>query len=191
MPDVITSASRDTTKAQKRAILINLAAMGMAMVALLGMVVVVAGHLHFVRVLSGSMEPTYHVGDMAIVQDRPVLSLRVGDVPILPIPDEGGAFYSHRIIEVQRVNGETQLRTRGDANPAPDAWHLRVTSSKVPVVIGVLRVSMMPIVNGNRVLVVALWGFMLLLIVSLLPWRRKRATGDAPADAPADVIATS
>ena len=72
-------------------------------------------------VLSGSMEPTYHVGSLIYVKAVNVGELKVGD-PITYII-EGGTVVTHRIIEVLPDYGEdgsVGFKTKGDANNVED-----------------------------------------------------------------------
>jgi signal peptidase I len=90
------------------------------------------GSYHLTRVLSNSMSPTFGVGDYALVQDRSTSTLAVGQVVVLPEPSTD-AFYIHRLLTVTHPGGATTVSTKGDNNPAPDAWTLNVTSATVPV----------------------------------------------------------
>ena len=71
-------------------------------------------------VLSGSMTPTYGIGDVVVVKPVDTDELRVGDViTFQPIADNP-ALTTHRIIgEVFGSEGREFL-TQGDANDAPD-----------------------------------------------------------------------
>ncbi len=66
-------------------------------------------------VLSGSMEPTYHVGSIVYVKKAEPLELKAGDAITYKI--SGGTVVTHRIVEV--VNGEDgqapSFKTKGDA----------------------------------------------------------------------------
>ena len=96
---------------------------------LIGLVVLLAVALVGVRViglqpfvvLSGSMEPTYHVGSLVYVKDVDYKTLQVGD-PITYMVSQD-TVVTHRIIEVL-VDPEDPdtLRyfTQGDANNTPD-----------------------------------------------------------------------
>ena len=68
-------------------------------------------------VLSGSMEPTYHVG--SIIYDKKVdpADLKVGD-PITFVLGEDLTVATHRIVEISE-DGE-HFYTKGDANDAVD-----------------------------------------------------------------------
>lgn len=93
-------------------------------------------HIHFMRVASPSMEPSISVGDVVVVRQQAAVDLRPGQVVVLPVPDEGGAMYVHRITKVRLDDGQVIVTTKGDANPAPDPWELRIDSADVPLVIG-------------------------------------------------------
>ena len=72
-------------------------------------------------VLSGSMEPTYHVGSLIYVKDVDYTQLEAGDVITFMLDEDTVA--THRIVEV--VPDETdssvlRFRTKGDANEAVD-----------------------------------------------------------------------
>ena len=72
-------------------------------------------------VLSGSMEPTYHVGSLIYVKDVDYKELQVGD-PITFMLNEN-TVATHRIIEVLAdENDPDTIRyfTQGDSNDAPD-----------------------------------------------------------------------
>lgn len=69
-------------------------------------------------VLSGSMEPTYHVGSLIYVRDVEPQEINVGD-PITFVLDESLTVATHRVIEIDAPN--QHFYTKGDANENPDA----------------------------------------------------------------------
>ena len=96
---------------------------------LVGIVVLLAIALVGVRliglepyvVLSGSMEPTYHVGSLIYVKDVDPYELESGDVITFMLDEDTVA--THRIVEA--VPDETdstvvRFKTKGDANAAED-----------------------------------------------------------------------
>ena len=96
---------------------------------LVGLVVLLAIALVGVRliglnpyvVLSGSMEPTYHVGSLIYVKEADYKELEVGDAITFMLNEDTVA--THRIIEVlvDEEDPETiRFFTKGDANDAPD-----------------------------------------------------------------------
>lgn len=72
-------------------------------------------------VLSGSMEPNYHVGSLIYVREVDYKTLKVGD-PITYMVDED-TVVTHRIIEVLVDENDPNViryATQGDANDTPD-----------------------------------------------------------------------
>ncbi len=74
------------------------------------------GH-HPVVVLSGSMEPTYHVGSVIYYKAASFAEINVGD-PITFRSSEDGAMVTHRVVE--KDDAEQAFGTEGDANGGPD-----------------------------------------------------------------------
>ena len=73
-------------------------------------------------VLSGSMEPTYHVGSLIYVADADPADVQVGDPITFKISDD--TMVTHRVVA---IDTETQtFQTKGDANDNVDggavAW---------------------------------------------------------------------
>lgn len=69
-------------------------------------------------VLSGSMEPTYHVGSLIYVEKVEPSEIQVGD-PITFVLNEDLVVATHRVVEID-PDGE-HFYTKGDANENPDA----------------------------------------------------------------------
>ncbi|MBT7429857.1 MAG: signal peptidase I [Ilumatobacter sp.] len=75
--------------------------------------VVVSGH---------SMEPTYDLGDLVIVRERP--TSEIGDTVVFEVPDGEtgeGLLVIHRVVE---VDDEGFFITQGDNRTTPDRWQL-------------------------------------------------------------------
>ena len=73
-------------------------------------------------VLSGSMEPTFHVGSLVYVKSVDTAELKVGD-PITYMASED-TVVTHRIAGIvpdEEDSSVTRFRTKGDANEAEDA----------------------------------------------------------------------
>lgn len=70
------------------------------------------------NVISGSMEPTYSVGDLLYVKTVDPDSVKVGD-PITFVLNEDLVVATHRVVKVDREN--RQFTTKGDANETEDA----------------------------------------------------------------------
>lgn len=74
--------------------------------------------LQVFNVLSGSMEPTYSVGDLLYVKTVDPDSVKVGD-PITFVLNEDLVVATHRVVAVDAEN--RHFTTKGDANETEDA----------------------------------------------------------------------
>lgn len=93
----------------------------------LGGLMILPGLLGYQRyvITSGSMTGTYDRGSVVIDHVVPVSDLRVGDViTYTPPPGSGpSGLITHRIAWIGSDQlGRHLLRTKGDANAAPDPW---------------------------------------------------------------------
>ncbi|MGQ9572793.1 MAG: signal peptidase I [Dehalococcoidia bacterium] len=77
----------------------------------------------------GSMGSAAPMGSVAIIEDVPAQSLKVGDVIVFRPPSSGKARepLMHRIISIKEVDGQRVVRTKGDANESADPWELRLS----------------------------------------------------------------
>jgi signal peptidase len=101
-----------------------------ALISLLGVSALpnVLGYKTYV-VLSGSMEPAIHTGSVLVALPVAPETLRVNDVIVYNRSDVSESI-THRIIQVNSdVPGKPTFVTRGDANPAPDAWTVQYNGS--------------------------------------------------------------
>lgn len=74
--------------------------------------------LQVFNVISGSMEPTYSVGDLLYVKSVDPDSVKVGD-PITFVLNEDLVVATHRVVAIDGEN--RQFTTKGDANETEDA----------------------------------------------------------------------
>jgi signal peptidase I len=87
---------------------------------LAGTVPSLVGYESFV-VLSGSMEPNLHVGDLAVVGPVRQDQLEVGDVISYRTPQRPDVVVTHRLIGIgEDERGRPALQTKGDANDSAD-----------------------------------------------------------------------
>jgi len=78
--------------------------------------------MQVLTVLSGSMEPVYHVGSLIYVKDVDPFTLKEGDVITYMLSED--TLSTHRIVGVVPDEEDTSVirfRTKGDANDAEDA----------------------------------------------------------------------
>ena len=74
--------------------------------------------LQVFNVISGSMEPTYSVGDLLYVKSVDPDSVKVGD-PITFVLNEDLVVATHRVVGIDKEN--RLFTTKGDANNTEDA----------------------------------------------------------------------
>ena len=79
-----------------------------------------------VAVYSGSMEPTIHVGGLALDRAIPSQKVRVGDVITFSDPYVKGRLVTHRVIDILQTPHGLDYRTKGDANSGRDPWTIRL-----------------------------------------------------------------
>ncbi len=88
--------------------------------AIIAAVLIIGTHMAGIRayiVVSGSMEPTLNIGDIIIVSPQDTYTK--GDI----ISFHHKAYIiTHRIVEINDSNQETQVFTKGDANSQPDPY---------------------------------------------------------------------
>jgi len=92
----------------------------------IGVILIVPSFVGYgsLTVLSGSMEPTLHVGDVVIEDRVSPLDARIGDVVTFRDPEAPGRLYTHRIVSMTVSNDEVSFVTKGDANTGVERWRL-------------------------------------------------------------------
>ena len=92
-----------------------------------------AGYQRYV-IRTGSMTGTLDPGSLVYDQVVPVADLKQGDIiTYLPPGVEHSALklVTHRIYSIRREHGQTIIRTKGDANDAPDTWQFVPAQPKI------------------------------------------------------------
>lgn len=91
------------------------------------------GYYRIETVLTGSMRPDYPPGSVIVAFEKDKEKIQTGDVIVFRSPDTyGGEVVTHRVISARLTDtGDVYVRTKGDANPAPDPWEALVTTTKV------------------------------------------------------------
>jgi signal peptidase len=82
-------------------------------------------------VLSGSMVPHFSPGDVVVVTPEPPQSLRVGQVITYNVPVAPHEPITHRVVAILRHGEHPVIRTKGDANDAPDPWTARLNGPQL------------------------------------------------------------
>ncbi|HEY9267185.1 MAG TPA: signal peptidase I, partial [Mycobacterium sp.] len=75
---------------------------------------------------SGSMSPTINAGSLGIAREVPAAKITGGD--IISVPAQGSRV-THRVVSIRIVDGEAELRLKGDANQQPDDETYRVEAA--------------------------------------------------------------
>jgi signal peptidase len=114
--------------------------------------------LQILVVLSGSMQPTLHAGDVIITVNTPVRSLQVNDIITYRSPDNAKSLVTHRIINIHDDGQVLTFKTKGDANEDPDQY---VVSSDL--VVGSMVLSV-PYVGYVASISHSFIGFLLLVL---------------------------
>ncbi len=70
------------------------------------------------NVISGSMQPTYEIGDLLYVKSVNPSDIKVGD-PITFVMNEDLVVATHRVVRIDTE--KNHFYTKGDANPTEDA----------------------------------------------------------------------
>ena len=129
---------------------------------------------HPVVVLSGSMEPTLRVGDIAVTRPVDPLTLGVGDVVTY---HSRTGLTTHRIVDVEQTGSGRAFQMKGDANDTvdrelvPDDKVVAKLAYRIPL-IGYLMVfadsteGMASLIGGPLVILALMWA---------RDWDKKRA----------------
>ena len=82
----------------------------------------------FMVIISDSMEPVLHVGDMIYVKGVAANDIKVGDVITFNPPTaylQNSPLITHRVVAIQYDSNEISFRTQGDNNPSVDPWTVK------------------------------------------------------------------
>ncbi|MFO1537218.1 MAG: signal peptidase I [Actinomycetota bacterium] len=129
-------------------------------------------------VRSGSMTPAVPVGALAVFRPAQAADLRPGDVIAFAAPRGRSEVIAHRIVGTEGAGAGRAFVTRGDANPAPDAWRVpaRGTGWRQVLVVPYLGYGLAaltrPLVRTGLLVTVAGLGAVALLVALWRPERR-------------------
>ncbi len=148
-----TAAARTTGAATVGRILST----GLLLVAAMALVAVLVAGANGLRIRveqTGSMAPMIHPGDLVLVKQTSIDTIRVGEV--IGVRAASGAVIVHRVKRIAGAGAALRVTTQGDANPTSEDWTLR-RGSDVALVRGT--------VAGAGTIVDALKGPLVALIV--------------------------
>jgi signal peptidase len=135
-------------------------------------------------VLSGSMEPTYAVGSLLVVEQVDPAAVEPGSVIVFRAPEDAGRLVTHRVVALAQGDALGFI-TKGDANLTRDA--AAVAAERV------VGRPLWSITHLGNVLEWLAWPRSLLLIavpgllLALDAWRRRRPA-EVASDARAPVL---
>jgi signal peptidase len=170
-----TPAKVGTRVARARAGIAGALLWAIAITSVAGAAYIVINKIHFARVLSGSMQPQFERGDVLVLKPIARTTVTQGQILMLPAGQDDGSLFVHRVIEVDRAKGATLIRTKGDANPMPDPDTLKITSTQVPLVTGVINMSWAPTFGVGKAGIIFLFVLLLIAVGSLFYPRQRGA----------------
>jgi signal peptidase I len=104
---------------------------GVVLVILVTIAGMLLGAWRFTVIDTGSMRPTLHPGDVAVLTPEPTTALVRGQIVAFHPPGDPKLTVVHRVVSIQRTSNGVIIQTKGDANNATDQWHARITSNTV------------------------------------------------------------
>jgi signal peptidase len=132
-------------------------------------------------VLSGSMEPALHTGDVSVVRSIAPIDARPGDIVTFRDPDNAKRLITHRV-RAMRVQGDAVVfRTRGDANNVSERWRVPASGEIGRVMYRIPKLGwVLSYARSKGLFVLLLGGALALLLVLELTaiWRPEEGDGD-------------
>jgi len=130
--------------------------------------------------MSGSMEPTLHVGDVVIERSLAPVDARIGDIVTFRDPNGAAKLVTHRIRSVRVHDGVVDIVTKGDANNSVERWsipedgRLGVVSIRVPKAGFAFAWA-----SGRtgRIVLIAIPAMLLGILELIRIWRPRRTAG--------------
>lgn len=103
--------------------IISTAILLVAAMALIAVVVAGANGIRIRVEQTGSMAPALHPGDLVLVAQTPIDTIRTGDV--IGVRSASGAVIVHRVKRLDGLGSALRVTTQGDANPTSESWTIR------------------------------------------------------------------
>ena len=135
-------------------------------------------------IMSGSMEPTMHVGDVVVAGTVPATTVLPGQVITFADPSGAKKLITHRVRSVSFVAGQARFVTQGDANTGTESWTIDAHGKVGVVERRIPKVGYVAVYARTRAGMTALLlPVIAIAILELLAiWRppRKKAVPEAP-----------
>ena len=113
-------------------------------------------------VMSGSMEPTIHVGDVIVDERISPLDARIGDIVTFRDPHGSTRVFTHRVRRITISRGWAHFVSKGDANNVVEHWAMKTDGS-----IGRVRYRI-PHLGYAVFYAHTIWGRIVLVLMPLL-----------------------
>lgn len=130
-------------------------------------ILVALNALELIMVVEGtSMVPTYHDGDLLIIQrnvDKE--NIEVTDIIIFHSPSNWNQLIVHRVIERVIMNNQLYFRTRGDNNNVADQWYVPEDNVVAVVTWNIPLLGQMLIIIYNPIVRVIIAGLAISFII--------------------------
>lgn len=124
-----------------------------------------------VVLVSGSMSPGMPTGTVVVTRPIAGPDIRVGDVLTVPRGDST-ELVTHRVTEIEYVDGVWSAELKGDANRAVDPYRYDVTEARVAIA----HVPKLGRILGPQFAPMLIAGTAALVIIALFPARRRKST---------------
>jgi len=163
---------------------IGMTAVGFAVGIALALAVPLAFHARPLVVLSGSMEPALHTGDISVVRTIAPLDARPGDIVTFRDPENADRLISHRVRDMRASGDKVIFRTRGDVNTASEHWQISSSEEIGRVMYRVPKLGwVLSYARSKGLFVLLLGGALALLLVLELAsiWRTEEGDDEQGA----------
>lgn len=127
-------------------------------------------------VMSGSMEPRIHTGDVVAEQRISASRMRSGDIVTFQDPDDPRRLITHRVRSVRERDGVLSVVTKGDANNTVERWTIPASAHLGRVRYRVARVGYALAFTRRpegRIALVVIPALLLGMLELLRIWRRE------------------
>ena len=122
-------------------------------------------------IVSGSMEPTIHIGDVVVAKNVKDNELQVGDIICFR---HGQTVITHRISEVIEENNEIEYKTKGDNNNVEDSSKVTQKSIEGKVVKIIPYIGNISLILQQRIVIIGIIGLFYIYMLFQNAIKRKK-----------------